>query len=215
MSLRGRGRLQRLAGDGAPLVASLAGGGRGRASLALVPVRPFESSTPLAAPACAGARTRDPQLSTADGLGTEAGRRRDRLCALDPLESAPPGGDLAAGAGGQNEARRCHTGSTTTTGTSRTARSEVEPRSAAFTTSVRRTPSQPTASARLNDRRSRARRAGRRRSRALLRSAPRGRRRDDGTALRVRQLRRDRVRRLHRAPGPSELPRANSATVAY
>src|SRR5204863_261682 len=44
----GRGRLQRLAGDGAPLVASLAGGGRGGAAHTVLPSRSLESSAPLA-----------------------------------------------------------------------------------------------------------------------------------------------------------------------
>jgi hypothetical protein len=39
--------------------------------------------------------------------------------------------------------RRCHTGSTTTTGRDRTARSETGHRSAAFTTSVGRTSRPP------------------------------------------------------------------------
>ena len=43
---------------------------------------------------------RDLRLSTRDRLGAAAGRRRDRLRALDGLEGAPAGRDLAAAARG-------------------------------------------------------------------------------------------------------------------
>ncbi len=47
----GRGRLQRVAGDGAPLVASLVGGERGGAGDTVVSVRSLESAASLAAAA--------------------------------------------------------------------------------------------------------------------------------------------------------------------
>ena len=40
-------------------------------------------------------------LPPRDGLGAAAGRRRDGLRALDGLESAPPGRDLAGAASGK------------------------------------------------------------------------------------------------------------------
>ena len=84
----GRGRLQRVAGDGAPLVAPLAGGGRGGAGDAVVSVRSLEPSAPLAAAARARARRGDLRLPPRDGLGAAPGRRRDRLLPLDRLEGA-------------------------------------------------------------------------------------------------------------------------------
>src|SRR5207245_9828869 len=45
----GRGRLQRLARDGSPLVAALAGGRRGGQAYAVVPARSLEPAAPLAA----------------------------------------------------------------------------------------------------------------------------------------------------------------------
>src|SRR5205807_4240855 len=80
----GRGRLQRLAGDGAPLVASLAG---------WPPVRggtfgSLEPSTPLATAAGAGAAGADLRLPPRDGLGATTCWRCHWLRPFDRLESA-------------------------------------------------------------------------------------------------------------------------------
>ena len=64
-------------------------------------VRSLEPAAPLAAAARAGARRSDLRLPPRDRLGAAAGRRRDRLRALDRLEGAQAGRDLAAAASGQ------------------------------------------------------------------------------------------------------------------
>ena len=100
----GRGRLQRLAGDGASLVASLAGGRRGaRATLSCLfdrSSRPHRSPRQLA-PELAGGGS---ALSPPDRLGAAPGRGRDRLRALDGLEGAPAGRALAAAAAAREPA---------------------------------------------------------------------------------------------------------------
>ena len=87
----GRGRLQRLAGDGASLVASLAGRRARRRGDAVVSARSLEPAAALAAAACRRAAGADLRLPPPDRLGSAAGRRRDRLRALDRLEGAAAG----------------------------------------------------------------------------------------------------------------------------
>src|SRR5947208_16842497 len=58
-------------------------------------------STPLAAAAGIGARGGNLCLSPSDRVGAEACCRGDRVRALDRLEGAEAGGDLAAAEGGQ------------------------------------------------------------------------------------------------------------------
>ena len=72
------------------------GGERGGAFDVVVSVRSLEPSAPLATPARAGARRADLRLPPQDRLGAAPGRRRDRLRALDGLEGAQAGRDLAA-----------------------------------------------------------------------------------------------------------------------
>src|SRR5207302_10648489 len=80
-----------------PLVARLAGwrptSGRAAGSL--------ESPAPLTAVACSAATAADLRLSSQDGLGSAPGRGGDWLRALDRLEGAQAGGDLAPDANDQ------------------------------------------------------------------------------------------------------------------
>src|SRR5215210_7026409 len=64
-------------------------------------VRPLESSASVAAAAHTGARAGDLRLPPRYRLGAEAGRRRDRLRALDGLEGAQAGRALARPASGE------------------------------------------------------------------------------------------------------------------
>src|SRR5207244_9790810 len=93
----GCGRLQRLAGDGASLVASLAGWRSSTGGVA----GSLESAAPLAASACGRAAGADLRLPPQDGLGSSARGGRDRLRPLDRVEGAPAGRALAPPASGQ------------------------------------------------------------------------------------------------------------------
>src|SRR5439155_13074453 len=63
--------------------------------------RSLESAALLTAAAAAGVRGGDLRLPPRDRLGTQVGRRGDRLRALDRLEGVAPGRDLAAAASRQ------------------------------------------------------------------------------------------------------------------
>jgi transposase InsO family protein len=66
------------------------------------------SSRPRRSPGAAGAGARGGDLCLPPGqrLGAEAGRGRDRVCALDGLEGPSAGGDLAAARAGKEPAHR-------------------------------------------------------------------------------------------------------------
>src|SRR5262249_48210054 len=68
------------------------------------------SSASLAAAAGAGVGAGDLRLPPRHWLGTEAGRRRDRLRALDRLESAATGGALATAACGEGACEQLRVG---------------------------------------------------------------------------------------------------------
>jgi hypothetical protein len=91
----GRGRLQRLAGDGAPLVAPLP---RGRRRQASRPCRPLKQATPTAASALGRRRGADPARPPGDRLPAGASCLDPRPRALDGLEGARPARALAPAA---------------------------------------------------------------------------------------------------------------------
>ncbi len=87
----GGGRVQRLAGDGAPLVASLVGRERGGAGDAVVSVRSLEPAAPLAAAARArarGARSAPAAARPAGGRGWSPAR---------PASATRPSGRCSSG----------------------------------------------------------------------------------------------------------------------
>ena len=96
----GRGRVQRLASDGAPLVASVAGGERAGACDARLLGRPLEQAAPESARARARSAGADLHLPPANGLGAAARRCCDRLRPLHSLERAQAGWHLSARARG-------------------------------------------------------------------------------------------------------------------